>query len=56
MRFNPLTYGVSALQQSLRANGKVLAAGMAGPRLCVGVSLAFAAVMFVVSLRSVRKN
>jgi ABC-2 type transport system permease protein len=56
MRVNPLTYGVSALQQSLRANGHALSAGMAGPRTCVLVSLLFAAVMFAVSLWSVHES
>jgi ABC-2 type transport system permease protein len=56
MELNPLTYGVSALQQSLQVNGRALSAGMASPQICVLVSLAFAVVMFAASLWSVRKN
>ena len=56
MKFNPLTYGVSALQESLRVNGRVLAVAMAGPGRCIGVSLAFAVLMFAASLWSVRES
>ncbi len=56
MVLNPLTYGVSALQQSLQVNERALSAGMASPQICILVSLVFAVLMFAACLWSVRKN
>ena len=56
MRINPLSYSVSALQTSLWTNGHSIAPGIAGPAACLGVTAAFAAVMFGISVAAVGRH
>jgi ABC-2 type transport system permease protein len=55
MRVNPLTYGVSALQSSFYVQGHPLSAGAASPGVCLAVTFAFSAVMFVASVATARR-
>lgn len=54
MRINPLTYGVDALREMLLVHGQPLQTNLASPWTCLGISIVFSAVMFAVSVHTVR--
>lgn len=56
MKLNPLTYGVAALSENFLVHGRPLVSGIAAPHVCLAVTAGFGAVMFVVSVLSVRER
>jgi len=56
MRLNPLTYSVSAMQNSFLANGHVLARGIVNLGACFMVTAAFAALTFGMSMWTVNRS
>jgi ABC-2 type transport system permease protein len=56
MLLNPLTYSVSALQTALHVNGQPLASGAASPTVCLVSSIVFGAVMYGLSVWSVKRR
>jgi ABC-2 type transport system permease protein len=56
MAVNPLTYGMSALRQSLYPDGPARAEGLPSLGLSLAVTAAFAAFTFCISMISVRRR
>jgi ABC-2 type transport system permease protein len=56
MRVNPLSYGVAALSESFLIHGQPLQMGMASPALCLGVTVGFGLLMYLLSVVSTSKS
>lgn len=56
MRFNPLTYGVSAMQSSFLVQGHPLAPPLISPVGCLAITAAFGALTFALSVAAARRR
>jgi ABC-2 type transport system permease protein len=56
MHANPLTYGVAALSESFLIHGQPLQMGVASPKLCLEVTIAFGVITYLASVISASKR
>jgi ABC-2 type transport system permease protein len=55
MELNPLTYGMSAVRWSIYNNDVASAMGLPGFRLSVGITIAFAALIFAAAISMTKR-